>query len=347
MVETGEQLRFSYPDGDLAAVRLRADLLKRLPPPEFERDADGWHLRLPRPATVDRFEYELELVRPDGSSELVPDPDAPAVPGPFGEKSVLELPGYRPPAWLDDDEAPAGSLRRLRLRSRRLRATVTGLLWSAPGTEPDASLPLLVVHDGPEYAEYSQLLRYLEHLSAEREVPPMRAALLAPVDRNQTYSASARYSSALVRDLLPELARLAPSPPGPESRVGMGASLGAIAMLHAHRRHPGVFGGLFLQSGSFFRQRYDGYESRFVRFRRISRFMGHVLTAETWPDPVPVGMTCGTGEENLANNRAAFAALGRQGYPVDLEEVRDGHNWTSWRDGFDPHLPTLLARVWP
>jgi enterochelin esterase family protein len=126
----------------------------------------------------------------------------------------------------------------------------------------------------------------------------------------------------------------------------MGASLGALAMLHAHRRHPAAFGALFLQSGSFFRQRFDRYESGFARFGRISRFMGRVLAAERWPDPVPVGMTCGTGEENLANNRATCEALVRQGYPADLAEIRDGHNWTAWRDSFDPTLRDLLARVW-
>ena len=54
----------------------------------------------------------------------------------------------------------------------------------------------------------------------------------------------------------------------------MGASLGALAMLHAHRMHPDLFGGLFLQSGSFFRQRLDRYERGFPRFGRISRFVG-------------------------------------------------------------------------
>ena len=117
-------------------------------------------------------------------------------------------------------------------------------------------------------------------------------------------------------------------------------------MLHVHRLYPASFGGLFLQSGSYFRQRYDKQESGFVRFGRISRFMGRVLTAEEWSHPIPIGMTCGTIEENLANNLATHDALARQGYEVDLHQNRDGHNWTGWRDTFDPHLIDLLARVW-
>ena len=56
-----------------------------------------------------------------------------------------------------------------------------------------------------------------------------------------------------------------------------GASLGALAALHVHWLHPAAVGGLFLQSGSFFRQRFDRQESGFERFRRIARFVGEVL----------------------------------------------------------------------
>jgi enterochelin esterase family protein len=122
----------------------------------------------------------------------------------------------------------------------------------------------------------------------------------------------------------------------------MGASLGALAMLHAHRRHPRSFDALLLQSGSFFRQRWDKYESGFPRYRRITRFVGTVLRAASAERAIPIALTCGTSEENLANNRAVADALVNQGYPAWLGLVRDGHNWTCWRDAFDPHLPALI-----
>jgi enterochelin esterase family protein len=170
-------------------------------------------------------------------------------------------------------------------------------------------------------------------------VPPLWAALVEPVDRNETYSASALYAAALVRELLPQLARHVDHGP----RIGIGASLGALAMLHAQRRHPRTFDGLFLQSGSFFVQRYDKVESSFPRYRRITRFVGSVLREAHVQRPIPIALTCGTAEENLANNRAVAAALReRQGATAWLAEIRDAHNWTCWRDGFDPHLPALI-----
>lgn len=346
-VETHIAFRYPDPRGRLAHVRLVADLLKRGPPREFARVEGGWELHLPAPP-VDRFEYQLELVHRGGRTELVNDPAAQRAPGPFGEKSVVELPGYVAPAWLADEEAPAGAVEPLVLRSRALHGDVSGLLWSSAEAEPRAPLPLLVVHDGPEYAEYSALLRLLDSAAAEREVPPMRAAMLAPMrgQRDEHYSASVRYTTALERELLPQLTRRAPAPAGREARIGMGASLGALAMLHAHRTRPATFGALFLQSGSFFRARSDRYERGFPRFDRIARFVGTVLRATAWPDPVPITLTCGTAEENIANNRAVFAALAAQGYAVDMHEIRDAHNWVAWRDTLYPDLVTLLQRVW-
>ncbi|HWJ33259.1 MAG TPA: alpha/beta hydrolase-fold protein, partial [Gaiellaceae bacterium] len=125
-------------------------------------------------------------------------------------------------------------------------------------------------------------------------------------------------------------------------RIGMGASLGGLAMLHAHRRHPRLFDGLLLQSGSFFRQRWDKYEAGFDRYRRITRFVGTVLRNTAAERVIPIALTCGTSEENLANNRAVADALVAQGYPAWLGLVRDGHTWTCWRDGFDPHLPAVI-----
>ncbi len=115
----------------------------------------------------------------------------------------------------------------------------------------------------------------LDSAVAQLELPPLRAALLQPVDRNETYSAAKRYADALATEIVPAL-------PASDSRVGMGASLGALSMLHAHRLHPELFAGLFLQSGSFFRRELDGYERGFPRFERIARFVGGVRRARSW-----------------------------------------------------------------
>jgi enterochelin esterase-like enzyme len=57
-------------------------------------------------------------------------------------------------------------------------------------------------------------------------------------------------------------------------------------------------------------------------------------------------LTCGSAEENAENNRLMARTLANQGYPVALQEVPDLHNYTAWRDAFEPHLTGLLARTW-
>lgn len=219
---------------------------------------------------------------------------------------------------------------------RALRVRV----WS-PG---EGELPLLLVHDGSDYANQAALLRWAGAIIEDEAVAPFRVALLPPGDRSEWYSASAAYGRALCRRVLPALRDQIPVAGRP---VGIGASLGALAMLQAQRAWPGTFGGLFLQSGSFFVPRFDRQEAGFPRYGRIVRFVRGVLRAGAHESPVPVVMTCGREEENLRNNRLMAAALSGQGYEVKLAEVPGGHDYPSWRDALDPHLTSLLASAWP
>jgi enterochelin esterase-like enzyme len=320
------EVRFQLPDPRrrLAAVRLAHDLGQLLPG-ELTRRRTTWEATAPAP-DVARFEYQFELVTADGASEWALDASNPRrASGPWGEKSVWEEPGYEPPAWL---ERPTAAAEALTISSRLLRTELPALAWAHPDATERS--PLLVAHDGPEYAEHSALLTYLAQL------PPLRAVLLAPVARDEIYSASARYARALAEDILPQL-------PAAPVRIGVGASLGALALFHAHRRHPESFDALFLQSGSFFR-RADAYERRFPRYGRIARFVGGVH--RTPPErTIPLALACGTVEQNLPANRALAESLRAQGYDARLHEFRDGHNWVAWRDSFEPYLRDLLQRL--
>jgi enterochelin esterase family protein len=338
----GSAICFRLRDHDqrLSSVRLRSSALKSSEPAAhftYLPDSRTWELRLPRPA-VQRLEYRLELTHADGDSETVCDPDNPRrVGGGYGESSVLWLPEYREPDWLQLPPA-AGEWRDVYLPLHALRAEMVARVWS-PATPADR---VLVAHDGPDYQRYGELGRYTATMIGAGRLPPYHLVLLPPGERYEWYSASPAYARALAVEVLPKLAaELGTDRPV----VGAGASLGGLAMLHAQRRHPNAFGGLFLQSGSFFQPRFDKQESGFRRYLRIVRFTGRVLRADHGP-AVPTVITCGTVEENLNNNRDMAQALGRQGYPVEFAEVPDAHNWVGWRDALDPHLTSLLQRVW-
>jgi enterochelin esterase-like enzyme len=315
--------RFADPDGRYAAVRLCSDLPGR---PAFERDGDDWVLQLDTPLA--RLEYQLELEYPDGRTETVLDPGNSArAPGVFGEKSVVRAPNYAPPAWLEADRVE-GHVHERSIRARGLGADMHVRIWDGGGA------PLLVAHDGPELDRLASVTRYCGAMIAAGELPPHRVALLEPANRDEWYSGSARYARALAADVMPAL--------DPVDPVAIGVSLGGLAMLHAHVRRP--FAGLFLQSGSFFVLRHDAHEHRHPRFRRIIRVVRELQRDAGIPEPVV--MTCGSAEENLANNRIMARALAAQEFDVQLHAVADMHNFTGWRDALHPHLTRLLARVW-
>jgi len=332
--------RLADPEHGLAGVRLVQDV--RIPGDrlDFRRADDRWELVIDRPP-VNRMEYLLELRHRGGGMETVLDPGNPRqVAGAFGAKSVLEFPGYTPPGWLSAEAEP-GNVTDLDVPVKALDAAVCVQVWSPEGARHDERLPLLVVHDGPEYDTLASLTRYLSAGVAGHWLPRLRAALLSPGPRDPWYSASASYSRALRETVLPAInGRVVTS-----VRVGMGASLGALAMLHAHCRYPDAFDALFLQSGSFFSPHFDASERRFPYYRRIVRFVAGVHDGGLPARPVPAVLTCGLIEENIENNRLMVKTLRGRGYPAALHEVPDMHNYTAWRDALDPCLTELLRWV--
>jgi enterochelin esterase family protein len=298
----------------------------------------GWEFRLTG-LPVDRLEYLLDV---DG--DLRPDPSNPRhTSGPFGDHSWIPLPAYREPAWLDVE--PCDGERATLTLSRTGAGRIDCEIWSPahiPAVDP---LPLLISHDGPEMDAYGRLTAYAGAMIASGTLPPMRVALVGPGPRrNQRYAANPRYARALATRLLPALVDAVPTSHRP---VVMGQSLGGLAALHAVWTSPHMFSGAFLQSGSFFTAELDPQESGFEFWREVTGFVASIHAAEqSAPDAPPITLTCGTAEENLANNVAIRDHLAAVGIETGWGEVRDGHTWTCWRDTLDPHLTELMLRLW-
>jgi enterochelin esterase-like enzyme len=323
----------------LRSVRLVEEL--GIPGPLlFTHERSRWRLRIPLPA-VDRMEYLFEIEDRHGNRTTIVDPANPArVGGAFGDKSEVRFAGYEEPSWLEWPVQPA-SVEPIDIAAPTLADTVAGVLWVPETLDAKTPAPLLVVHDGPEYTRLGSFTHYLGASIDAGLVPPLRAVLLAPRDRDAWYAANPAYADLVCNTLLPALEDIAPA----TVRIGVGVSLGALAMLHAHRRCPTAFDGLFLQSGSFFTPHLDPQESNFSGFAAVTSFVADVETAAADARPVPTVITCGAAEENLANNRRMAATLARLGYDVEMLEFRDAHNYVAWRDSLDPHLTKLIARL--
>ena len=336
-----DHVRFRLDATDPAVTGVVLQCERAVPGPrEFARDDSGWFLDLPHPA-LQRVEYRFAVGRGD-DVEVILDPTNPlTVRTAFGDRSVVELPGYTPPWWLTAPAVPG------RLDPHTLTGETTHevpvTVWIPEDLPDDEPAPLLLVHDGPEYDQLASITTYSAALVATGQLPPHRVALAHPVIRDAWYSGSPQYLRTIAATGLDGLGeRYAVQGPV----VVAGASLGGLtAVLLGLLAAPRV-GGVYAQSGSFFQVRHDDEESGYPFFGRISRLVQTVLDMRDTEHPLTVGMTCGTLEENLANNRDMAAALRRAGHAVDLTEVPDLHNYTAWRDALDPGLTHVLRTVW-
>lgn len=318
-------------------IRLEVDFPLGDTDPEFARSPAGdWSMHLPRPA-VDRLEYQF-TVRSGSITEWTTDPGNPAtVPNPFGDKSELRFPEYREPSWLDSPMT--GGTQSIQTPAGALHCPVPVTLWAPDGLGPQVAAPLLLANDGSDMADRGSLLRWAGWAAGGR---PFRVALLDPPvgQRDRWYAADETYADHLADVVLPAIrGQVAVG-----ATIGLGASLGALAMLHAHRRHRGLLDALALQSGSFFTSGLDPQESGWEPFARICAAV-EKLAAGPAVETVPVLITCGTVEENWANNRQMAASLAAQGYQVKVRPVRDAHTMVGWRDAWSPGLEQMLDAV--
>ena len=336
-----QQIAFTLADAthDLAAVALDCDEAVA-GPRRFRRTASGWMLTLPRPP-LDRLEYKLVITTRDGRTSVDCDPEnVERVRTAFGERSVALMPGYRAPGWLRA-AATIGSRERLTHADSSL-GDLPITLWSAPGLLKDVEAPLLVVQDGPEYADLANLTTYAEAMVSNGTLPAFRMALMHPIERDEWHSANPDYIVATF-DVLDRLADAYSTSADP---VVMGASLGGLTALLVGLDEDSPVGGVVSQSGSFFQPGLDDQESSYPFFERVTSAVRAVVEASARSRPLAVAMTCGAMEENFANNQAMAASLTSQGHDVRFRAVADLHNYTAWRDSLDPTVTKLLRSVW-
>jgi enterochelin esterase family protein len=318
--------------GDAQAVNLRHWVYGLPSTQPFRRlhPTDLWYLMLELPESS-RVEYKIEIIR-GPVHQLIEDPlNEHRARDPFGANSVFHTAGYEVPEWTKEDpEARPGRIEQVGIRSDSLGREVPVKLYLPARFRRARTYPLLVVHDGPDYLEYSGLKTVLDNLIHRLEIPGLVAALLRSEDRLVEYAAHEPHADFVRDELVPRLEEDYPLQGNPAGRCLMGASFGAVAAFSTAVRSPGYFGRLLLQSGSFaFTD--TGFHERGPAFDPVVEFM-----TEWRDEPSRVAdrvfVSCGTYESLIYENRSLVPVLQEAGMRVRYVEVRDGHNWENWRD---------------
>jgi len=308
----------------------------------FERVGDGdlWVLRVELPENS-RIEYKFEVVR-DGHEEWILDPLNPLqASDPFGANSVAQGMGYVRPEWtVADPVARAGIVDEIAVPSEALRDDRHVAVYVPARFRRNRRYPLLVVHDGYDYLRYANLQAVLDNLIHRLEIPPLIAALTQSPNRLEEYAGHDAHSRFVAVELPERLQHSFPLHANPAARGLMGASFGAVASLHAAWRHPGRFGRLVLQSGSFAFSDI-GHHRRTPTFDPVARFVNEFRRRPGQPAE-RIYLSCGIYESLIYENRSLVPLLRHHGIEVRYEEVRDGHNWENWRDRLQSALTWLF-----
>ena len=334
-------LTFVY-RGEADAVNLRL-WIHGLPASQpFERvgETDLFVLRLELPESS-RIEYKLEIVR-DGREDWILDPLNPLrAADPFGANSVAQGHGYQRPDWtLPDEQARAGSIEEVAVPSAALGAERHVGVYVPARFRRTRRYPLLIVHDGFDYLGYADLQVVLDNLIHRLEIPPMIVAFTQTPNRLEEYAGHDGHARHVAVEIPELLQHSFPLHPSAAARGVMGASFGAVASLHAAWRHPGVFGRLVLQSGSFaFAD--IGHHRRSATFDPVARFVNE-FRRQPGRAAERMYVSCGIYESLIYENRSLVPLLRNHGIEVRYEEVRDGHNWENWRDRLQSALTWLF-----
>jgi enterochelin esterase family protein len=277
------------------------------------------------------MEYKLGVAL-YGRAVLIRDPLNPQTArDPFGANSVVYGEGYRPPDWsVEDPDARPGTVEELAIDSAAFGERRPVQLYLPARFRRSRRYPLLVVHDGRDYRAFASLQVVLDNLIHRLEVPPLIAALVQSPDRMREYAADERHAAFLVADLVPQLEQRYPLVQKPAARGLCGASFGAVASLHCAWRHPGFFGRLLLQSGSFVFTEI-GDHGRGPLFDPVVAFVNEFRRAPGRPAE-QVFLSCGVYESLIYFNRSLVPLLQETGMAVRYREAQDGHNWENWRD---------------
>lgn len=329
--------------GDADAVYLRHWLKGPVAAPSLERlgATDLWHLTVAIPEKS-RIEYKFDVVR-GGTHRWINDPLNPLVAeDPFGANSVCQAHGYETPEWsLPDDAAPAGRFEELTVASRSFGGPREVRVYLPAGFRADRCYPLVVAHDGDDFAAYAGLATVLDNLIQRGDIAPVIVALTQSPDRMREYTDDPRHAAFLCDELLPVMHERYPLRDDPSGRALMGASLGAVASLAAAWRRPGVFGRLLLKSGSFMVTE-NSFRDRDPLFERIFRVIA-AFRENPGELASRIFVSCGLYEGLIDQNRALVLFLREHGSDVLFVEALDGHHWQNWRD----QLRAGLAWVFP
>jgi enterochelin esterase family protein len=298
-----------------------------------------------------RVEYKLVV---DGEWET--DPLCPnAVENGIGEQNSFFVVGdfHEPPELEVNPAIPHGRVEEFDFESKLLNNRRRVYVYLPPNYESDETqrFPTFYVHDGGEYLTRALLATVLDNLIQSREVTPIIAVMVDPVDRGREYWANEDYARFTEKELLPHIDGRYRTLARREARGVMGASLGGLISTYLALSRPHLFSKVGGQSSALFllegarasglvaelRKRLEMLQQRWVEPKSLTTLV------EGLRSPIAFYFDVGKYEPQfIPAHHRLVPLLEAKGCPCFFQELTGGHNWTSWR----AHLKDMLTFLW-
>jgi enterochelin esterase-like enzyme len=280
--------------------------------------------------------------------------DKEAVPDPMNARTVQAFAGprseVRMPFWVAQPEvdelgsAPKGEVIAETMPSRFLGGTRRVWFYLPPGypsTPPgsqanplragasstDVLYPVVYVLDGANYVEKMDVPRVLDHLIANKSIPPVIAVFSEPADRQEEYSRNPGWRAFVANELVPMVDKRYRTFSAPDQRVILGSSLAAYGAVDLAVEYPSLF----------------GLCAAIAPPTQAASLIANQPKARKAVVSIKFFVMGGVYDSMIDGARSLRTALDDYSAPVSYLEVSEGHNTNTFRAHLDDALKALLT----
>jgi enterochelin esterase-like enzyme len=204
------------------------------------------------------------------------------------------------------------------------QANSASLRASAAGT--DTLYPVVYVLDGGNYVEKMDVPRVLDHLIANKSIPPVIAVFSEPADRQEEYSRNPRWRAFIATELVPSVDKRFRTFPAPDHRVILGSSLAAYGAIDLAVAMPSVF----------------GLCAAIAPPVQTATVVSNQPGAKGSVVSIKFFVMGGVYDSMIDGARLLRTTLDEYSAPVTYLEVSEGHNTNTFRAHLDDALRALL-----
>ena len=193
---------------------------------------------------------------------------------------------------------------------------------------PDALFPVVYVLDGANYVEKMGVPGVLDHLIANKAIPPVIAVFSEPADRQEEYSRNPKWRAFIANELVPMVDKRFRTFPTPDHRVILGSSLAAYGAVDLAVTLPSVF----------------GLCAALAPPAQAATVVSNQANARAAVVSIKFFVLGGVYDSMIDGARRLRTTLDEFSAPVTYLEVSEGHNTNTFRAHLDDALKALLPR---